>query len=179
MSACPASTSDQRYDPVTVWLHWITVALVVALWSLGMTADSFPRGAPRGTAWSIHVVLGFAVAFVLVTRIAWRAQYGRVLPPADTGVLHVIAKATHYTLYVLLAIVTALGIANASYRGFNVFDVWHVPRFGAGDAATRRAINGWHELAANLMMVVALLHATAALIHHYVWRDRLLDRMKL
>lgn len=178
MSGRAADPAGGRYDPTTVWLHWITVGLIVVLWSLGMTADSFPRGPLRGAAWSVHVVLGFAVAFVLITRIAWRAQYGRALPPADAGALHMIAKTTHYTLYVLLAVVTITGIANASYRGTSLFGIWSVPRFGAGVAATRRSINEWHELAANLMMLVALLHAAAALVHHYVWRDRLLDRMK-
>lgn len=177
-SGRPTKPVGARYDPVTVSLHWITVGLIVALWGLGMTADSFPRGPLRSAAWSTHVVLGFAIAFVLLTRIAWRAQYGRVLPPADSGIMHMIASMTHYTLYVLLAAVTVTGLANASYRGFNVFDMWKMPQFGAGVAATRRSINEWHELAANLLLIVAGIHATAALFHHYVWRDRLLDRMR-
>lgn len=178
ISERPADPIGAHYDPVTVLLHWITVGLIVALWGLGMTADSFPRGPLRSAAWSTHVVLGFAIAFVLLTRIAWRAQYGRVLPPADSGMLHLIASTTHYTLYVLLAVVTVTGLANASYRGFNVFGIWKVPQFGAGVAATRRSINEWHELAANLLLIVAAIHAAAALFHHYVWRDRLLDRMR-
>jgi cytochrome b561 len=94
-------------------------------------------------------------------------------------VLYVVAKATHYTLYALLGVVVLLGIADALYRGFNLFGLWSLPQIGTGDAATRRAINEWHELAANLTVLVALLHAGAALIHQYVWRDQLIDRMKL
>jgi cytochrome b561 len=75
-------------------------------------------------------------------------------------------------------IVVALGIANASYRGFSLFGLWSIPQFGSGDAAVRRSINGWHELAANLVLLVAFLHAMAALLHQYVWRDQLLDRMR-
>ena len=90
-----------------------------------------------------------------------------------------IAKLTHYALYVLLGIVVVAGIVDASYRGFNVFGLWSVPKFGSGDAATRHSINAWHEFAANVLMLVAAVHALAALGHHYVWRDRLLDRMRL
>ena len=168
-----------RYDPTTIWLHWITVGFIAALWVIGQTADWAPRGPFRTSLWSVHVVLGCATAFVLLTRIAWRVHLGRVLPPADTGVLYVVAKATHYTLYALLGVVVLLGIADALYRGFNLFGLWSLPQVGTGDAATRRAINEWHELAANLTVLVALLHAGAALIHKYVWRDQLLDRMKL
>jgi cytochrome b561 len=84
---------DERYDPTTIWLHWAMVVLIVILWVIGMTADWLPRGTLRTGAWSVHVVLGFATGFVLLTRIAWRAQFGRVLPPADTGILHAIAVA--------------------------------------------------------------------------------------
>ena len=168
----------ERYDATTVWLHWITVILIAVLWGIGQTADLVPRGPLRTGVWSTHVVLGFLTAFVLVTRVAWRAQFGRVLPPADSGALYVIAKLAHYALYVLIGIVVIAGIIDASYRGFNVFGLWSVPQFGSGDAATRRSINGWHELAANALIVVAAIHALAALGHHYVWRDHLLDRMR-
>jgi cytochrome b561 len=169
--------NERRYDPTTIWLHWTTVILAVVLWVIGQTADLLPRGPLRSSGWSVHVILGCVLAFVLFTRIAWRAHFGRVLPPADEGVLHAVAKATHYTLYVLLAAVVVTGIANASYRGFNLFGVWSIPRFGSDDAAMRRSINGWHELAANLTLSVAFFHAAAALIHQYVWRDRLIDRI--
>jgi len=96
---------------------------------------------------------------------------------ADTGVLHAVAVATHYALYILLGVVVVLGLVDASYRGFNVFGLWSFPRFGAGDAATRHSLNEWHGLAANLTVLLALLHAGAALLHQYVWRDHLLDRM--
>ena len=173
-----SGTAAQQYDTTTVWLHWITVGLVVALWLIGQTADLLPRGPFRTGIWSVHVVLGFLTAFVLLTRIAWRGKFGRVLPPADTGIFYLLAKATHYTLYVLLGVVVVLGIIDASYRGFNLFGIWSVPQFGTGDRAIRHSINEWHELAANALMALAAVHMLAALGHHYVWRDRLIHRMQ-
>lgn len=167
-----------RYDAATIWLHWISVALVVVLWTIGQTADLVPRGPVRSGAWSTHVLLGFVAALVLLTRVAWRTGPGATLPPADQGALHVLAKATHYSLYVLLAAVVVTGILNASYRGFDLFGVWSVPKFGAGDKAVRRSINEWHELAANILVALAAVHAAAALVHQFVWRDRLLARMR-
>jgi cytochrome b561 len=108
------------------------------LWVIGMTADWLARGPVRSAVWSLHVLLGCATAFVLVTRIAWRAHFGRTIPPADTGILHAIAKATHYTLYILLAAVVVTGIANASYRGFNLFGCGQSPN-SARETAQRGA----------------------------------------
>ncbi|CEG09830.1 hypothetical protein BN961_03262 [Afipia felis] len=174
----PREPQTARYDLMTIWLHWATVALIVLLWVIGQTADWAPRGPLRTGLWSIHVILGLATGVVLLTRVAWRAHFGRALPPSDNGMLHATAVATHLVLYILLAAVVVLGIIDASYRGFNLFGVWSVPQLGAGDAATRHNINEWHELAANLTVLVAFLHAMAALVHQYVWRDDLLNRMR-
>src|SRR5690348_8256034 len=94
-------TGIQRYDTTTIWLHWTTVGLVVILWGIGMSADWLPRGSIRDGVWSVHVVLGILMAFVLVTRIAWRVSFGRVLPPADSGILYVLATITHRLVYLL------------------------------------------------------------------------------
>ncbi|HVI27406.1 cytochrome b [Hansschlegelia sp.] len=173
-----AADGSIGYDRTTIWLHWLTVGLVAVLWGMGQTTDLLPRGPFRAGVWATHVVLGAGLALVLVARLVWRARFGRELPPADAGVLHFAAKATHYVLYGLLAAAVVSGAVNASYRGFNLFDLWSVPQFGTGDVDTRHEINGWHELAANLLALVVVFHAGAALLHHYLWKDHLLDRMR-
>ena len=165
---------DQRYDSTTIWLHRLTVALVATLWILGQLSNWLPRGPFRSGVWSTHVVLGLILALVLAMRILWRAGFGNALPPPDRGVLRRVAKGTHHALYLLLLAVVVLGIANASYRGCDLYGVLTVPRFGNGDPAIERSINTLHEWAANLVVLIALCHAAAALGHQYIWRDRLL-----
>lgn len=167
--------SDQRYDSTTISLHWVTAILVVVLWIIGQTADWIPNGPVNTRYWSVHVVLGFALAAVIGWRMAWRGSRGRRLPPADTGTLHAFAKATHFSLYALLLTTLTLGVVNAFVRGYNLFDLAHLPQIG--DRAWRKPITGWHGLAANILLGSALFHAAAALVHHYVWRDGLLRRM--
>ena len=164
-----------NYDRTTISLHWITAGLVVILWIIGQTADWFPDGPFNTDYWSIHVVLGFALAAVIAWRIIWRSFGGRRLPAADAGALHVLAEATHYGLYLLLLAVIVLGIANAFVRGYNLFDLVSLPQFG--DRALRKPITNWHGLAANILLGWAALHAAAALFHHYVIRDSVLGRM--
>ena len=172
------ASAATAYDPTTVRLHWLTAGLVATLWILGQTDDWWPKPY-SAVAWSFHVSLGLVLAIVLVTRLVWRARFGATPPPADVGILQWIATTTHYALYALLFAVVGTGLANASYRGYSVFDLWHFPQFGTGDRAMRRSINGWHELAANATLVLALVHAAAALVHHYLWRDELIRRMRL
>ena len=163
------------YDRITIALHWITAALVVVLWILGQTADWFPDGPVNTGLWSTHVMLGFALAGVFVWRLVWRSSGGLALPSADEGALHVLAKATHYGLYLLLTIVLLLGLINAVVRGYSIYSLFHLPQLG--DRAWRRPITHWHGLAANIVLALAAFHASAALVHHYVWRDGLITRM--
>jgi cytochrome b561 len=169
------SLPGATYDPVTIRLHWITVILVAALWVGGETADWFPRGPLRNGYWSAHVALGFALALLLIGRLIWRGTGGRRLPASDTGILHVIAEAMHYALYILLLAVITLGIVNAFVRGYNLFGIVSLPQLG--DRALRRPITEWHGLAANILLGLACMHAAAALGHHYVLKDGVLRRM--
>ena len=164
-----------RYDGTTILLHWTTAILVVVLWVLGQVSDWFPDGPVNTGLWSSHVVMGFALAAILVWRVSWRLNGGRALPAADDGAVHVLAKATHYGLYLLLGTVVILGVINAFVRGYPIYGLFHLPQIG--ERAWRHAITDWHGLAANVALALAGFHAAAALLHHYVLGDRLITRM--
>ena len=167
-----------HYDRCTILLHWITAALVVSLWALGQTIDWFPKGNPRVFARSTHITFGIALALVLVARIPWRFGGGGVhLPPAGLGWLDKIATVAHWLLYALLISTVVLGIANAWVRGDTIFNLFMIPSFDASDKDLRETVEDWHGLAANALLAVAFFHAAAALIHHFVWKDAVLQRM--
>jgi cytochrome b561 len=164
-----------RYDSTTIILHWATAVSVLALWIIGQTADLFPHNVAGGLVWPIHVVWGFVLVVLVGWRVVWRIAGGVGLPAADQGLLHIAAKATHSLLYLLIAAVLLLGVVNAFVRGYNLFGLFSLPQIG--DKDWRRPITHWHELAANALLVLALLHAAAALAHHYLFKDGVLRRM--
>ena len=47
----------------------------------------------------------------------------------------------------------------------------------ASDRALARSVKDVHEVTANALAIIAALHAAAALVHHWVLRDRTLLRM--
>ncbi|MGB7975375.1 MAG: cytochrome b/b6 domain-containing protein [Roseiarcus sp.] len=168
-------TNGETYDRTTIVLHWTTAILVAVLWIIGQTADRMSDGPVKTDYWSVHVVLGFALAVLIAWRMVWRRSGGQELPAADAGPMRVVAKATHHGLYLLLLIVIVLGVVNAFVRGYNLFDLANLPQIG--DRALRKPITQWHGLAANVLMGLAGLHAAAALFHHYFLRDGVLARM--
>ena len=99
------------------------------------------------------------------------------MPPINVGRLATLTKVGHVTLYVLVASTVLLGVANAWVRGDNFFNVWKIPSFAPGNKALRGQIGELHELASNLILIVAGLHALIALFHHYFLHDATLRRM--
>ena len=65
-------TDRETYDRTTIVLHWTIAILVVLLWIIGQTADWIPNGPVNTDYWSVHVVLGFALAVVIAWRMIWR-----------------------------------------------------------------------------------------------------------
>ncbi|MBA5637916.1 cytochrome b [Duganella sp. LX20W] len=167
----------QQYDARTIRLHWLTAGLVIALWCLGETIDWFPRGTARVYARSVHISLGALLGVVLMVRIWWRATAGEHLPGVGNNAAQVLAKVGHIALYLCVLAAVVLGVANVWVRGDNLFDLFKVPAFDPGNKALRHTVEEYHELAANLLLVLAGLHAAAALVHQYVFKDGVLARM--
>jgi cytochrome b561 len=173
----PVETQGLRHDPTTIAFHWISAVLVAVLWTIGQTVDVFPNGPLRIDYRSVHIALGVTLGLVLLARLGWRLTRGETLPPIDRGLLLVIARITHWLLYGLLIVTVGLGLANVWVRGEVIFNLFQVPPYDPGDRALMRLIGGWHALAANTVVIVAGVHAAAALFHHYILRDATLRRM--
>jgi cytochrome b561 len=173
----PAGTQGLRHDRLVIALHWITAVLVAVLWIMGQTVDAPPIGPLRIDYRSLHILLGVTLGVVVLVRLGWRSVRNGMLPPVDHGWLLLIARVTHWALYALLLITVSLGIATAWVRGDSIFNLFTITSFAPDDRSLARLIHGWHSLAANAILIVAGLHAAAALFHHYILRDATLRRM--
>jgi cytochrome b561 len=172
-----AATRDLYYDRVTIALHWTTAALVALLWLIGQTINWAPFGPLRVDYRSLHMLLGVMLAGVFTARVIWRVRRGRSLPGTGNELMERIARLTHWALYLLILAALVLGLANVWVRGDTIFNLFTVPAFDAGNKALRRLIGDWHALAANAILILAGVHAAAALFHHTVLRDGVLRRM--
>ena len=88
-----------------------------------------------------------------------------------------IARVTHWLLYALLVVAIGFGIANVWVRGDSIFNLFRIPAYDPGNRALMHLIGGRHALFANAVLIVAGVHAAAALFHHYILRDATLRRM--
>jgi len=173
--------SPQRYGAVVQVMHWATVVLVLLAWLLGTFGDDLPRGAARDAGLFIHMSAGLLVLAILVLRLLWRAVDA---PPEPEKTvlgpwLDRAGRLAHGVLYLLLVAVPIAGIASQFARGRPVplFGLAQIPSPWIGDRAFAHSVTEVHELLANALLAVAAVHALAALVHHYLFRDRTLTRM--
>ena len=176
-SSASRTDASVHYDKKTIWLHWLTAFLVFGLWIVAHTIDWFPRGTPRVLVRSLHISAGTLLAGIVLFRIWWRLTSGAKLPPSASGMQQTLATLVHLLLYVCVIATLVIGFGNTWIRGDNIFDLFRIPAFDPGNKELRSAAGEWHELAANILLVLALAHAAVALAHHYLWKDGILRRM--
>ncbi len=180
MASQRESIRDAGYDRITILLHWLTAVLVVALFALAESWDFLRHGSPlRKELHSIHISLGIVLALVMTVRLGWRATRGRRLPPASAGLMAFAGKAVHHALYLLLAAQIVLGFLWrwAQAEAFMFFGLFPVQFATVKDRALSHTLGDLHDIAAWSIIVLAGLHAVAALMHHYILGDGVLKRM--
>lgn len=173
--------SPARYSRPAKIFHWLTVFFVFAAWGLGLVGDDLPRGSIRHLGEFIHILLGETVALLLLLRLVWRfIAPPPPLEPTALGLAGALAtRAVHLALYGLLLAVPVVGVVTLFNGGeaLSIYGLYDIPSPWPKNRELKHNSKEIHELLAHTLVVLALLHAAAALVHHYVFKDRVLERM--
>jgi cytochrome b561 len=173
--------SYETYGAIARVFHWLTVVLVIAAWLIGFFHDGVPQGPMRATAMFVHYSLGLSILGLLVLRVLWRLV--DPAPPLAKTPLgrpgEIAAAAAHGLSYMLLLAVPLIGIVLVFARGrpLPLFGLAEIASPWVADQTFARAVKPYHGLLAHSLMVIAFLHAAAALVHHFVFHDATLRRM--
>jgi cytochrome b561 len=175
------ANSKTHYGAGPQLLHWLTALFVICGWLLGTFLDDFPKGPIRSSALIVHMTLGQCVIVFLIARLFWRMANPPPLPEATRfgWLQQAVAAFTHYVMYALLVAVPFMGILVQLKRGnpLPMFGVWDVASPWPTDRTLARTLLRVHEYLADALLILAGVHAVAALMHHYIFEDRTLVRM--
>jgi cytochrome b561 len=174
-------TGDGRFDQVSIALHWLTVLLIVAQYgSLWLHEAAHHASNFALATLSVHRSMGMVTWLVAILRLVWRRHFADVppFPQSMPKLQRVIAKTNEYGLYFLLLVQPITGLARVVLRG-QPFELlfWHVPALVEPNPALRGLFAQAHEIGGNALLLLIGLHAGAALFHHLVLRDGVLERM--
>lgn len=174
--------STRTYGWVAILLHWLMAIALIAMYFIGDYMvdleyyDSLYHKLP-----ALHKAVGVILGGLLVLRLAWMYSQPRPLPASSTApeITHLAGKLGHLALYGLLLIIIFSGylISTSEGHGINVFDWFELPAFLPADKDRGDLAGEVHEIAATLFILLVAVHALAALIHHFYWKDNTLTRM--
>jgi cytochrome b561 len=108
-----------------------------------------------------------------------RQSFGTATNIRSPSVTHLVEVAPRARLpFDTLLIQPATGLAQTILRGrpFEVFG-WTIPQLVARDVALVGIFHAAHEIGAWCLFALAGAHAAAALVHHFVLRDDVLEAM--
>jgi cytochrome b561 len=171
-------TPERRYTPVAIFLHWAVAAFILTAWTLPHLRNIMP--AARTPIMDLHRSVGMTVFALVLVRLVWRFfNPPPALPGGTTQLVRWLAHAGHATLYLLMLSVPVCGmlLTWAAGRSIPVWGLVAVPAPIAPSETLHRTFENLHGLLGNTLIWLVAFHAVAALVHHYVFKDGLLDRM--
>jgi cytochrome b561 len=132
------------------------------------------------TAPELHKSFGAMLFILMVLRLVWRIKQISPEPLKNHSTLaRKAGKFIHCTLYVLPFMIMLSGylISTADGRGVAVFELFVIPGFGSFIENQEDFAGVIHQWLAYGLITLAILHALAALKHHFIDKDNSLNRM--
>ncbi|CBG88382.1 cytochrome b561 [Citrobacter rodentium] len=167
-----------KYSGLQISIHWLVFLLVIVAYCAMEFRGLFPRSY-RPAINMIHVSCGIGVLALMLARLVVRLKFPAppIVPkpkPMMTGLAHL----GHLVIYLLFIALPVIGLVMMYNRG-NPWIAFGIvmPHAAEANVGLVHTLKSWHITLANLGYFVIALHAAAALLHHYFWKDNTLLRM--
>jgi cytochrome b561 len=172
--------SNDAWGSLARFFHWCVALLVLVQVALGLTAAGWRLSPLKLDLFVWHKSLGFLILLLVVLRLLWRlANPTPVLPEGLSGIERMAARASHGLFYVLLIALPINGwvINSAANVPFSIFWLIPLPSIVAPDRVLAGNAENAHFVLFSVLTLLVMVHAGAALRHHFVKRDSVLRRM--
>lgn len=172
--------SAAGYGWLTIALHWISALSIIFLFGLGVYMRSlgyYDEWYHKGPA--LHIGIGVILFGFMLVRLLWRWRNPTPLALSTQALQNLAAKFIKVALYLLIFAVMISGylIATGEGKPVEVFELFAIPAISTLSPAAIDLAGEIHEYGAWIIIFLAALHAGAALMHHFYFKDRTLVRM--
>lgn len=174
-----------RYSAIAILLHWVLGLAILGAFGFGLYIDDLPLSLQKLQMLNWHKWAGICILLGSALRLLWRVTHR---PPALTlqqqsampGWQEKIYRLTHVAFYALFFIVPLCGWAYSSAKGYPVvlFGLWPLPDLVGKNPALAELFEEGHAIGAFVLIGLVVVHALAAIKHHYIDRDGLMNRMR-
>ncbi|QID17983.1 cytochrome b [Nitrogeniibacter mangrovi] len=171
---------NARYTRTAIALHWLIAVGIGATFVLGLYMHDLPLSPTKLKLYSWHKWAGVTLFALAAFRLGWRLTHpAPALPDTMPPRLRQAAHVAHGLLYALMFAIPIVGWLMSSAKGFQTvwFGVLPLPDLLDKNKALGDALAEVHETLAFILLGLVVVHAAAALKHHFIDRDTVLSRM--
>lgn len=171
-------TRQKIWDPVTRLWHWVLVISVTLAWVFGEFMDF------DTILW--HFYLGYLVLGLLAFRLLWGSlgprpirlrallptpaavlRYLKTVPSREPGGSHGHNPLGALSVIAILLALTAVSITGLFLESEDFFEA--APLAPYVEQATINRMTWWHDLLADVILILVSLHV-AAILYYLVWK---------
>lgn len=174
-----ATSRDYVYDPLSIFFHWVIGLLVIYQIFFPPEIEEVPID-ERAPLVTTHTGLGLIILTLIILRILW--YWARPAAPAvDSGPdwQNRVAKLVHNAFYVLVFLTPLLGFLSTLSAPYEiaVFDLYMLNPVAEAENWKFELPSFIHKQFSRGMIGLLVVHALAALYHHFIVKDGVLRRM--
>jgi cytochrome b561 len=176
----PLRSTEAGWGALVRAFHWLIAVLIFVQAGIGLTMVQMGLTPAKLRVFALHKSIGITILVLVLLRIAWRLGERRPadLPTVPRWQLRV-AHVVHLALYGLILAIPLSGwwFNSASGSPLVWFDWLKLPGLGGYDPVWKPRALLLHQTLFWLLAALLVLHAGAALWHHFRQHDDVLRRM--
>ena len=160
------------YPKPIIIMHWITFFLVATVYLTGGNPTT------TGLLGQIHLIGGISIFILFFIRLVFIFVYKKSIPQNEiiNQYQKNLFKIVRFFLYLSLCVVPISGwLALSSFADNFKLLFLNLPLLSS--VRDIQYIGELHELLGNAFIAIVGLHASAALMHHFIFKDNVLKSM--
>ena len=170
------ANSADNYGLISKLFHWIMAALIIATYILGKNLEN--NFEYYYEILMIHNTLGLSILVLAIFRLSWKFINIRPKPILKNKILIYVAKTNYFLFYSIFFLQPISGYILTNLQGDTVmFLNFELINLLDHNSDLRSLFKSFHEYSSNVLLVLFFIHSGAALMHHFVLKDRTLKRM--
>ena len=170
--------SYSKYGLLAKLFHWVTFIVLLAQVPFGFYLVGLEFSDQRIELENIHILVGITIFYITLFRLIWK-----LFNPSPTesksffkGQI-LIGKVNHLLLYLSIFAITISGMLKKLYMGETLNFLFFKYGFEKDNFLLADAFYEVHIYANYLLLVLVTLHILAVVVHHFVFKDKILNKI--
>ena len=172
------SNSFGKYGLLAKLFHWITIIILILQIPFGFYLVGLEFSDRRIDLENIHILAGIIVFYITLLRLIWKFLNPN---PANGNSFFrgqiFIAKMNHFLLYLSIFTITISGILKKLYMGEKLNFLFFRYGFNEDNFNLADTFYEVHIYANYLLIALVILHILAVIVHHLIFKDKILNKI--